>query len=78
MGKELSQNRAKVYNDLEKKLNELLVKMNMPNAQIKIESNQLKEPSLYGLEDILFYARTNLGSPFEPLRKLHLVANCHE
>jgi DNA repair protein RecN (Recombination protein N) len=70
LGKDLAKQRSAVYESLENTLNGLLVKMNMPNARIKIMNNPLPEPSFYGLEEIMFYAQTNLGSSFEPLKKI--------
>jgi DNA repair protein RecN (Recombination protein N) len=70
LGEKLSKERAKVYGKLENTLNELLVKMNMPNARVNIHSTVLKTPSYYGIEEIMFYAKTNLGAAFEPLKKI--------
>jgi DNA repair protein RecN (Recombination protein N) len=48
----------------------MLAKMNMKNAHIQFSQTPFENPNLLGLDDITILVRTNLGSAFEPLKKI--------
>lgn len=66
----LRKKRNQVFSSIETNINSLLVKMNMKNASIQLQSIPLEKPILLGLDDLQILVRTNLGSAFEPLKKI--------
>ena len=52
------------------KVNMLLIQVGMPNAQIKIEINDLEEPGLFGKNSVEFLFNANKTARFEPIRKV--------
>jgi len=66
----LRKKRNQVFNSIESNINALLVKMNMKNASIQLNDIPLDRPILLGLDDLQILVRTNLGSAFEPLKKI--------
>jgi DNA repair protein RecN (Recombination protein N) len=69
-GVQLRKKRNQVFSSIETNINALLVKMNMKNASIKLHEIPLDKPILLGLDDLQILVRTNLGSAFEPLKKI--------
>lgn len=69
-GLALRKKRNQVFAKIESSINSLLVKMNMKNASIKLHEIALEKPILLGLDDLQILVRTNLGSSFEPLKKI--------
>lgn len=65
----ISTNRNKQANPFAKNVNELLYKVGMPNAQLKVE---IKECSLneFGKDNIEFLFDANKSNKFEPIRKV--------
>ena len=55
--KQLSQNRVDTIPSFEKRLNELLKVVGMPNAKLTIELQPLPNPTEHGLDSINFFAR---------------------
>ena len=67
---EISIKRKKALPDFEKKINDLLVLLAMPNARLKVGMNTLQALSPTGLDDIQFLFATNKGSDFLPLKDI--------
>lgn len=65
----LSAQRKKVSPEIEKKVNELLGLVGMPNARIKIITEQKAEPSALGIDDIQFLLDANKSGQFLPVHK---------
>jgi DNA repair protein RecN (Recombination protein N) len=65
----LSAQRRKVAPVIEKKVNELLTLVGMPNARIKIITEQKTEPSVLGIDDIQFLLDANKSGQFLPVHK---------
>jgi DNA repair protein RecN (Recombination protein N) len=65
----LNKNRKKVIPSLEKSANELLSRVGMPNAKLKIE---IEEASLhqYGMDHVSFLFDANKSGKFEPIHKV--------
>jgi DNA repair protein RecN (Recombination protein N) len=65
----LNKNRKKVIPSLEKSANELLSRVGMPNAKLKIE---LEQASLhqYGMDHVSFLFDANKSGKFEPIHKV--------
>ena len=65
----LNKNRKKVIPSLEKSANELLSRVGMPNAKLKIE---LEQASLhqYGMDHVSFLFDANKSEKFEPIHKV--------
>ena len=57
---------------LESKVQELLMKLNMPNARFKINCESIEEPTLNGCDEISFLFSANKGNDY---RDLHRVAS---
>jgi len=65
----LSKKRHGEINELEQKVNQLLVRVGMPNARLKVrlEQGELEES---GMDSIEFLFDANKSNRFEPLRKV--------
>ena len=66
----ISINRSKIIDPFEDKVNKLLLQVGMPNAQIKVQLQELKELNQFGNNSIEFLFNANKTSRFEPLRKV--------
>jgi DNA repair protein RecN (Recombination protein N) len=67
--KALSKQRKKVIPVLESAANELLTRVGMPNAMLKIEMGQA-ELHAYGLDQVAFLFDANKSGKFEPISKV--------
>jgi DNA repair protein RecN (Recombination protein N) len=67
--KKLSAQRSKAAPEIAKKVTELLALVGMPNAQFKVEVNQLDEPIAAGMDDIEFVLDANKSGRFLPVYK---------
>ncbi|MFY7878573.1 MAG: DNA repair protein RecN [Lacibacter sp.] len=61
--------RKEQCNPFEKRINELLIQVGMPNAQIKIEMQET-QPGPYGKDNIHFLFDANKSNRFEPIEKV--------
>lgn len=68
----LSQKRYQAAEELVRKLEQQLQKLSMASVafQIALPINQNREITAYGLEEVQFLVRTNLGQNFQPLAKV--------
>ena len=66
---ELSSLRKKAVSGIETKVKELLSDLSIPNAQFKIEINNLPELSLTGFDQVQFLFSANKGAPLNDLSK---------
>ncbi|HMF73608.1 MAG TPA: DNA repair protein RecN [Flavitalea sp.] len=66
----LSMNRKKQIAPLENKVNELLIKVGMPNARLKVQISGLSSLSDTGLDKIELLFDANKSNRFEPIRKV--------
>ena len=66
----LSMNRKKQIAPLENKVNELLIKVGMPNARLKVQISQLNSLSDTGFDKIELLFDANKSNRFEPIRKV--------
>ena len=66
----LSMNRKKQIAPLENKVNELLFKVGMPNARLKVQISGLSSLSDTGLDKIELLFDANKSNRFEPIRKV--------
>ncbi|MBD3223948.1 MAG: DNA repair protein RecN [Caldithrix sp.] len=82
-GKELSENRKNIARAFEERITNILKKIGMPNAEIKVEMTYKDDPhssfvfdgkpvsvNARGFDKILFLASTNKGEIFKPLHKI--------
>lgn len=69
-GNKLSAARNAQKTPLEEKVNQLLVRVGMPNARLKITITPLKEPASFGLDDIEFLFDANKSNQFAPVYKV--------
>ncbi len=69
-GTVLRNKRKAMFGSIETNINAMLAKMNMKNAHIQFSQTPFENPNLLGLDDITILVRTNLGSAFEPLKKI--------
>lgn len=67
--KQLSQNRVDTIPSFEKRLNELLKVVGMPNAKLTIELQPLPNPTEHGLDSINFLLDANKSGNFTPVYK---------
>lgn len=67
--KQLSQNRVDTIPSFEKRLNELLKVVGMPNAKLAIELQPLPNPTEHGLDSINFLLDANKSGNFTPVYK---------
>lgn len=69
--KQLSDKRKKAIPQIEKRVNELLVQVQMPDAQIKISQHILSETfNNNGIDQIELLFAANKGSNFQPINKV--------
>lgn len=68
--KKISSNRKKVIPKIEKELASLLASLSMPNAQLKIEHNELPVFTTNGTDKVSFLFSANKGSDFKELNKV--------
>lgn len=66
---QLSEKRNKVSPDIEKKVNELLALVGMPNARFKISSQKKEHPIKTGMDDVQFLLDANNTGQFLPVHK---------
>ena len=66
----ISLNRRKAAVDMADKINQYLINMDMPNAQIKINVEKGDVFSENGLDNCEIYAITNKGESFKPIKKI--------
>jgi DNA repair protein RecN (Recombination protein N) len=66
----ISAKRLKVIDSFEDKVNKLLVQVGMPNAQLKVQLNELEELNQFGKNSMDFLFNANKTSRFEPLKKV--------
>jgi len=69
VAKTISENRKKQLTPFTQKVNELLLQVGMPNAQLKVTITDC-EPNRYGADDILFLFDANKTGKFELLSKV--------
>lgn len=69
-GNKISAARNAQITPLEEKVNQLLVRVGMPNARLKITITPLKEPASFGLDDIEFLFDANKSNQFAPVYKV--------
>lgn len=69
LGGQLSAARKKQVAPLEKQVNALLVRVGMPNAQLKVQITEA-EPAVDGTDNIEFLFDANKSGQFAPLRKV--------
>ncbi len=67
--KKLSAQRSKVAPEIAQKVTELLALVGMPNAQLKIDVNQLDGPVATGIDDVVFLLDANKSGRFLPVYK---------
>ncbi|UEG49797.1 DNA repair protein RecN [Ferruginibacter lapsinanis] len=65
----ISSNRSKATKPFAEKVNNLLVQVGMPNAQIKVHIEKVSL-NIYGIDAIEFLFDANKSNRFEPLRKV--------
>jgi DNA repair protein RecN (Recombination protein N) len=70
IGAELTANRIKQVQPLEQKVNELLAKVGMPNARLKVRITALTTPGVDGMDKIEILFDANKSNRFEPIRKV--------
>jgi len=69
--KQLSDKRSKAIPQIEKRVNELLVQVQMPDAHIKISQHVLNETfNTNGIDQIELLFAANKGSSFQPINKV--------
>lgn len=66
----LSAARAKQLTPIEKQVNQLLDRVGMPNAQMKIRLDQQQEPGVHGTDTVEFLFDANKSNQFAPIRKV--------
>lgn len=66
----LSAARAKQLTPIEKHVNQLLDRVGMPNARLKIRLDQQQEPGVYGTDTVEFLFDANKSNQFAPIRKV--------
>ncbi|RYG01743.1 MAG: DNA repair protein RecN, partial [Chitinophagaceae bacterium] len=66
----LTANRKKQVSPLEKKVNELLSNVGMPNARLKVQITALNSLSENGLDKVELLFDANKSDRFEPIRKV--------
>ncbi len=66
---QLTKKRESCFSDFENKLSDLLAKLGMPNAKVKITNSQT-EPNPTGQDQIEFLFSANKGSEPQPLKKV--------
>ncbi|RYE19627.1 MAG: DNA repair protein RecN [Sphingobacteriales bacterium] len=67
--KKLSAQRNKIGPELAARITELLALVGMPNAQFRIDVNQLDEPIASGMDDVEFLLDANKSGRFQPVYK---------
>jgi DNA repair protein RecN (Recombination protein N) len=68
--KEISAKRLKAVPSIEKKINDLLAELAMPNAKFKIQLDQKEQLSNSGIDEISFLFSANKGGEFKELHKV--------
>ena len=68
--KEISTKRLKAVPAIEKKINDLLAELAMPNAKFKIQLDQKEQLSNSGIDEISFLFSANKGGQFKELHKV--------
>jgi DNA repair protein RecN (Recombination protein N) len=66
----ISSKRASASSKLEKKINDLLVVLEMKSAEIKIEISRLKEPGEFGIDQVSYLLKSNKGQEFMPIEQV--------
>ncbi|MCH5597698.1 DNA repair protein RecN [Niabella ginsengisoli] len=69
LGEKISQARKKQIPSFEKKVNQMLAQVGMPNAVLKVSVTP-QAPSLSGIDDIEFLFDANKSGQFKPVRKV--------
>jgi DNA repair protein RecN (Recombination protein N) len=67
---QLTKERNQIIPTLEKEAKNLLSKMKMKNAEIRFQMTSTDDFNNFGVDDLELMAKTNLGSEFEPLKKV--------
>lgn len=67
---ELTQTRASVIPSVIEHLHVTLASLGMPNADVSVEISHRSQPSIDGMDDVLFTIATNKNSPHNPLSTL--------
>lgn len=70
LAKEISDSRKSIALKLQLEAKELLVLMNMKNAEIEFRFENTEKLGTNGRDYIQLFAKTNLGGSFEPLKKI--------
>lgn len=68
--KKISSNRKKIVKTFKQDLEAVLGTLSMENAQFKVEIEELKDFSEYGIDDVSFLLSSNKGSDFGLLKKV--------
>ncbi len=63
IGNQLDEERKKVAQELQNRINEYLKSVALPNAKFQIELEKLSQPTKKGLSEIQFLVSTNIGLP---------------
>ncbi len=69
VAKKLSDTRAKAIPQITKRVNELLILVGMPNAQIKINLQATDKPDRNGMDQVAFMLDANKSGQFQPIYK---------
>ncbi len=67
---QLSQARKVAAETLNKQITEMMQALGMPGGEFFVQLNPLEEPSVHGLEHIVFMVKTNAGQQAYPLHKV--------
>ncbi|MBC7828174.1 MAG: DNA repair protein RecN [Chitinophagaceae bacterium] len=70
LGAMLSEKRKKQIKPLQEKVNQLLIKVGMPNARLKVDMDDQQKLQLHGTDAIDFLFDANKSNRFEPIRKV--------
>ncbi|WGS65301.1 DNA repair protein RecN [Marinitoga aeolica] len=70
LGEKIKKKGEKILYELEKRIKEELISLNMEHAEIKFEFKKLNEPGKYGTYNIRILAKTTPQSPYLPLEKV--------
>ncbi len=69
-GRQISKKRKAAIPSFEKNVKQLLTQVGMPNASLKVECSDLKDPANHGLDEVVFLFDANKSGRFELLEKV--------
>jgi DNA repair protein RecN (Recombination protein N) len=70
LARRLADNRKLQIKPLQEKVNQLLIQVGMPNARLRIETQDHSSLHMYGMDSIEFLFDANKSNRFEPIRKV--------